>query len=43
MEQRQWEFLMKLEKIASTMFDIEVSIGLLWAPSQRDNFRHMWE
>ena len=25
------------------IFDIEISIGLLWCPSVRDEFRYMWE
>jgi hypothetical protein len=25
------------------IIDIEMSIGLVWLPSVRDHFRHMWE
>ena len=25
------------------VFDMEVTIGLLWCYSVRDDFRHMWE
>ena len=31
------------EKILCIIWDIEVSIGLLWLESVRDKFRHMWE
>ena len=31
------------EYALQTILYIEISIGLMWIPSVRDDFRHMWE
>jgi len=33
----------RLENTCQIIFDMEVTIGLFWCFSVRDEFRHMWE
>ncbi len=33
--------LMEVDQLE--IFDIEIKVGLLFFPSMRDSFRHMWE
>ena len=39
----QFEMDSNFEFYLICIWDIEISIGILFAPSTRDEFRHMWE